>query len=105
MTFGGRTWLPVCALLAVVALGEIAAADEPARLQLQTRSRTELPDHPGKYTIAYKTVDWDPAKTAVISRAAFSVTLTRKSGDVRSAASIISCQTGFPSYRPQRTLG
>jgi len=51
-------------LLAAAAIDRAAAAEAGQRLKLYTRSRVKAPG--GEFQLRYKTVRWDPKKTAVI---------------------------------------
>ena len=44
----------------------LAAGSDGTMLRLQTRIREEAPEGSGQYRIVYKTVEWDPKKTAII---------------------------------------
>ena len=63
------TTLVIVTFLACVILPDalaLAAGSDGTMLRLQTRIREEAPEGSGQYRIVYKTVEWDPKKTAII---------------------------------------
>jgi len=60
--------LAVILLVAVLDTPSTPAAepDADAMLTLYTRSRTPLDQHGSKFDLAYKTIRWDPEKTAIV---------------------------------------
>lgn len=60
--------LPLALWFVTSLLPAVSAAAEPSAgdLSLYTRSRAEKPAGSGQFEIAYQTIRWDPAKTAVI---------------------------------------
>ena len=58
----------VVALITVLLVATSSRAEEgaPKTLKLQTRQRVANPENKDQFKIVYKTVEWDPQKTAVI---------------------------------------
>ena len=63
------TALVILTLLGCPILSDVlalAAEPDEAMLRLQTRVREETSEGSGQFRIVYKTVEWDPKKTAII---------------------------------------